>query len=171
MEWRVRLADQSPTKLAGVAVIAVAAGLAGLLFFHSIVFGVLGSAMILGSTAEFWLGSSFKIHSKGATARTGLSASEIEWGSVKRVFRQAGGVRLSPLANAGTMDAFRGVFLRYGVDNRAEIEEAIERFGGFRAGVGGGFVRVGDGSDRREDCDGNLPPGAANTGDPNARDE
>jgi len=131
IRWRVRLSDNAPQKTFVILAVGLLAFLVGAILFRNIVLGLVGFAIIFGSTAEFWLGSSFSIDEERATKRTGLSLSAIEWADVKRVSRDAGGIKLSPLQQAGTMDAFRGVYLRYGKDNRESIERAVLTFGKF----------------------------------------
>ena len=128
-QWRVRLSDKEPHKLYGIVAVAIVAFLVGILLFKNITLGLIGFAIIFGSTAEFWLGSQFKIDEKGVSVRTGASFSVLEWANVKRVVRDSNGIKLTPLENAGTMDAFRGVYLRYGKDNKDSIERAVLTFG------------------------------------------
>lgn len=129
IRWRVRLSDREPRKTVAVFAVAILAFLVGALVFRNVVLGCVGFAIILGSTAEFWLGTSFSVDDKKATVRTGFSTSVMEWKDVKRVARDSGGIRLSPLTRAGMLDAFRGVYLRYGRDNKESIERAVVAFG------------------------------------------
>ena len=131
IRWRIRLSDKAPGKTIVIGIAGLVAFLVGAILFKNIVLGLVGFAIIFGSTAEFWLGTSFSIDQKGATVRTGFSPTAIEWGNVKRVIRDSNGIRLSPLEQPSTMDAFRGVYLRYGKDNRDSIERAILKFGKF----------------------------------------
>jgi len=127
--WRVRLSDRAPHKVFGIVAAGVAAFLIGEFLFKNIALGLIGFAIIFGSTAEFWLGSVFTLDEKKASVRTGASYSVIEWSDVKRVWRDEGGIKLSPLESAGAMDSFRGVYLRYGDGNREAIEEAVLTYG------------------------------------------
>jgi len=127
--WRVRPSDHAPGKTLGVAFAAILAFGVGTFLFKDIYLGLIGFAIIFGSTAEFWLGTAFRIDDAGATARTGLSISTIKWDDVKRVVRDARGIKLSPLEQPGKLDAFRGVYLRYGDENRDSIERAVITFG------------------------------------------
>jgi hypothetical protein len=129
IRWRIRPSDKDPQKLIAIGAAGVLAFLIGLFLFKNLLLGFVGFAIIFGSTAEFWLGTSFSIDRKGASARTGFSISAIEWTDVKRVLRDSNGIKLTPLGKAGTMDAFRGVYLRYGKDNREAIERAVVDFG------------------------------------------
>ena len=127
--WRVRLSDKAPSKVIGIVAAGVAAFLIGEIVFKNFTLGLIGFAIIFGSTAEYWLGSVFQLDEKKASVRTGASYSVIEWTDVKRICKDEGGIKLSPLESAGTMDAFRGVYLRFGDDNREAIEKAVLTFG------------------------------------------
>ncbi len=125
--WTVRLSDKDPSKRWGVFVAALIAFGLGVLLFKNVLFGVLGLAIILGTTAEYWLGSSFKLDSKSASARVFLSLTSLDWTDVKRAIASDQGIQLSPLESAGRMDTFRGVFLRYGSD-RERVTEEVRRW-------------------------------------------
>ena len=145
--WRVRLVDSEPKKLYGILVAAVVATVFGWVILRSPVLGLLGFAIILGSTAEFWLGSSYEIDHKGVRSRTGLSLTSIEWEQVKRIINEGNAIRVSPLEKAGSLDPFRGVLLRFAADQRSQVEEALASFGRLRGGALDGSYGRGDGSD------------------------
>ena len=71
------------------------------------------------------MGATYTLDEKGATSRCGLSITSMEWSAVKRVVLSSDGVRLSPFENPGTWDAFRGVFLRYGAENREMVLKIV----------------------------------------------
>ena len=129
IRWRVRLSDKAPMKMPMIVIMALLAFALGVFLFKNPLLGIIGFAMMFGSTAEFWLGSTFSIDDKRATARTGFSFSAMEWNEVKRIIPDAGGIKLSPLDRAGPMDAFRGIYLRFGKDNRERIERSVLTFG------------------------------------------
>ena len=128
LRWSVRPLDKSPEKVWGVWAGAIAALLLGVLLLKQALPGAIGFAIILGSTAEYWLGTSYKVDSKGASARTGLSVTAIAWEDVKRVIVEPDGIKLSPLEAATRMDAFRGVWLKFADTNREEVTETVRRF-------------------------------------------
>ena len=66
IRWRVRLSDNAPQKTFVILAVGLLAFLVGAILFRNIVLGLVGFAIIFGSTAEFWLGSSYKIDEKGA---------------------------------------------------------------------------------------------------------
>jgi hypothetical protein len=106
---------------------AVFAFVLGLLLFRNVLFGLIGFAIILAATAEFWLGLSYKVDSRGASVRCGLSLSALDWSDVKRAVADNEGIKLSPLAAPSRLDSFRGVFLRYGAE-RESVEQAVRRY-------------------------------------------
>jgi len=131
IRWRIRLSDKAPQKSFVILAAGLLAFCVGAILFRNTLLGLVGFAIIFGSTAEFWLGTTFTLDEKRATVRTGFSLTAIEWQDVKRIVRDSGGIKLSPLENKGTMDAFRGVYLRYGTDNQESIDRAVLTFGKF----------------------------------------
>ena len=129
IRWKVRLSDKAPQKTAVIFAAGIVAFVIGVALFRNFVLGVVGFAIIFGSTAAFWLGTIFAVDEKRASVRTGFSFSTIDWTEVKRAVFDSEGVKLSPLESAGTMDAFRGVYLRFGADNREQVERAVLAFG------------------------------------------
>jgi len=125
--WNVRPSDKDPSKRWGVLAVAIVAFILGYVLFKNLVFGLLGFAIILFTTVEYWLGVSYKLDEKGASARCGASLTSMDWADVKRAMATDEGIKLSPLGNSGRMDAFRGVFLRYGKE-RDEVLERVRRW-------------------------------------------
>ncbi|RYG26841.1 hypothetical protein EON82_01760 [bacterium] len=125
LAWNVRLADERPGKVSvifGVALLAFVFGTFGL---RQPLLGLLGAMMVLGATADYWLGSRFKLDAIGATAKTGLSMTTMEWHDVQRVLIEGREVRLSPLEKPSRMDAFRGVALITTEENRERVLEFV----------------------------------------------
>ena len=123
--WTVRLSDEAPRRRTTIFLVALAAAALGWFGFGHPFWGILGFAMILGSTAEHWLGSRFRLDARGASARTGPSVSAMEWKDVRRVLVNGREVRLSPLERASTLDAFRGVGLVTTRENHDAVLEFI----------------------------------------------
>jgi hypothetical protein len=127
--WSVRLSDKAPAKRWVVLAAAALVGVFGLVLMRQPLLGLLGFAIILAATAEFWLGASYRIDGRGASSRTGLSVSSIDWQDVKRLDILSEGAKLSPLSAPSRLDEFRGVFLRFG-DQREQVLAALRTFGG-----------------------------------------
>ena len=131
ISWSVRPYEKAPAKRYVIFAIALVAMAFGVFIYGQPLLGVVGFAIILGSTVDFWVGSSYKVDASGATSRTGLSISSIRWEDVKRVVVGAEEVKVSPLEDGGSrMDAFRGVVLKLNTDNRAQVIDAVKRLGG-----------------------------------------
>ena len=126
MKWSVHPWREAPQKLLIIFGFALFAGIFGGVFLRSPVLAVSGFAIILGSTAEFWLGSSYRIDEKGAMSKTFLSVSTMEWSDVKRVIVGKDYVKLSPLPEAGRLDPFRGILLKSDGANQESVLEAIK---------------------------------------------
>lgn len=124
LTWQVRLSARDPRRLYGVLLCCVVAALAGVVLFRSVGFALIGFIVVAASTSEYWLPQSFKVDRNGATARYGMTITAINWADVKRVIPDEQGVKLSPLAGDGRLNAFRGVYLRFN-GNREEVLERI----------------------------------------------
>jgi hypothetical protein len=118
--------------------------------------GAVGAALIFASTMEAFTGCKYRLDSKQASRRVGLSVSALEWTQIKRVVGSEEGILLSPLPEPSTLEAFRGVFLVMPYHMRTSVEDFIRgqvtsdvRFLGFgsHAGGGGSIDQPGGGGD------------------------
>lgn len=82
--------------------------------------------MVLGATAEYWMGVTFRLDEKGASSKTGPSVTAMEWKDVRRVLVKGSEIRLSPLESPSTLDAFRGVGLVVRPDNREAVVAFVD---------------------------------------------
>jgi len=131
LAWSIRPYEQAPEKRWVILAVAVLAMIFGTTVFRQPLLGIFGFVIILGATVEFWLGSSYKLDAKGATSRTGISISAIEWANVKRIVVAKTGVKLSPLTDeTSRLNAFRGVLLKVNDANREQVLDAVRKFGG-----------------------------------------
>jgi len=130
LTWKVRPGLEQPAKLSAIVIAALLAFTAGTFALHSPLLGIAGSVMILAATAEFWLGTAYAVDEEGASSRTGLSYSRILWKEVKRAVVTPIGIKLSPLEESTRLAPFRGVFLRFGKEDRVLIESAVRMLGG-----------------------------------------
>jgi hypothetical protein len=131
LKWSVRPYLKAPGKRWVILAAAFVAMCFGTFIYGQPLLGALGFAIILGSTMDFWLGTSYKVDANGATSRTGLSVSSIAWEDVKRIVVGENEVKVSPLLDGSSrLDAFRGVILKLNEDNRVQVIEAVRKFGG-----------------------------------------
>ena len=131
MSWSVRPYQQAPNKRWVILAVALVALAFGAFVFKAPILGVVGFVVILASTVDFWIGSSYKVDRRGATSRTGLSVSSIAWEDVKRVVIGPTAVKVSPLEDGSSrLDEFRGVLLKTNAENREQVVEAVRKLGG-----------------------------------------
>ncbi|MBI1755519.1 MAG: hypothetical protein HYR64_00240 [Fimbriimonas ginsengisoli] len=130
LSWRVRLSEREPRKALVVVAAAFVTLCAGAFWLRQPLVGVVGAVVVLGATAEFLVGASYRLDLSGATSACLLSVSTIEWKDVRRAIVELDGLRLSPLETPGRRESFRGVFLRYGAENREAVIGAARRWGG-----------------------------------------
>jgi hypothetical protein len=146
LEWTRHPLRKEPWKLAVVVFLALGAGVVGAIGLQSGLYGVVAFAIVMLSTAEFWLGSRFRLDSKGASVKTGISVQRIEWNQVQTVEIQKDWIKLSPLEIGSRLSPFRGVTILAGESNRLEIEEWIaEHVGPDTRFVGSGADSAGAG--------------------------
>jgi len=112
-----------------VIAIACLAGLVGLFLFKGPIMAAVGFGVVMLSAAEVFLPLRYRIDEKGVSARCGVSETAIAWADVKRAWMNNEGIKLSPLETASNMDAFRGVYLRFG-DNRDPVLDMVRRYWG-----------------------------------------
>lgn len=130
VSWTVRLYDTAKEKAAIVVLAALAAGFFGLFVLGNALLGIVGFGAIMAATAEFWLGVRYSIGPNGASARVGPSLTAIAWDEVKRVDIQENQIKLSPLAQEGRLDPFRGVTLRTNGENAEKVRALVKSYCG-----------------------------------------
>lgn len=125
--WTVNLGAQAPSRRWIVLAAAFGTALVGYGMFRSPVMALIGFAAIVASATEVLFPLRYRLDSRGATVRCGLNVTTIAWENVKRVVRAPDGLKLSPLDQPSRLEAFRGVYLRFG-DRESEVVAAVERF-------------------------------------------
>lgn len=128
LRWYVRLSDKDPKKLGVIGLASVTAGVAGVTLGGQLILGILGVLMVLGATAEYWMGTSFSVGPHGACRRVGVSLTSIPWSDVKRVIVSDEDIKLSPLTSESRLEPFRGVILRTTPQNRDRVLGLIRHF-------------------------------------------
>ena len=124
--WKVHLLREEPAKVLLIAPVVLASLFACYVIFHSILLLAIILLMFASSLAEFLFPIRYEINGCGASARTLLSRTSIEWDRVKRYYLDDRGIKLSPLARPGRLEAYRGIYLRFG-SRRDEVTQAVRR--------------------------------------------
>ena len=124
--WKVHLLREEPAKALLIAPIVLGSLLACSLIFHSLLFPAVVLFLFASSLADYLFPVRYEISEQGASCRTLTGRSFIEWDRVKKYYLDDGGIKLSPLERPGRLEAYRGVYLRFG-RNREEVAEAVRR--------------------------------------------
>lgn len=126
LEWTVHLAVAQPARAVTAAVLSAGAVTLTALAFPNGVFALAAAWLLFASLAEFFLPVTYRLTTQGAEARHLWTFARIEWRAVKRKYLCEDGIKLSPLASPTRLEAFRGVFLRFGRDNREAVISAVK---------------------------------------------
>ena len=123
LEWSVHLARSAPSKVAVVALVILASAALCFYLFHNFLFAAFIAIALVGATAEFLFPIRYRINAAGIEMRNLHQLRRMEWREVRKAYLQPDGVKLSPLALPTRLEAFRGIFLRFG--SGAGSEEAV----------------------------------------------
>ena len=128
LEWRVHLARRRPRRAAVVALAVLATAVICQLAFDRPLFAIVAGLLVAFSTADFILPIHYRITEAGVQMRAGLSLRRMAWSQVRACYRDAWGVKLSPLPRPSRLEAFRGIYLWFGDDNADSVMHAIESY-------------------------------------------
>lgn len=124
LRWTIHLAREHPRKLLILIALLSVSMAAGYW-----VIGALGPIAVVlamgGALAEFLFPVTYELTEQGAVCKTLVKFSEIKWKNVKSCYLDDLGIKLSPLKHQSRLEAFRGVYLRFG-NNRNEVIEAVK---------------------------------------------
>ncbi|UCH33738.1 MAG: hypothetical protein JSV65_14370, partial [Armatimonadota bacterium] len=101
--------------------IAASAAVAYFLWLHPLAAAVTG-LLVFAAVAEFLLPITYRIDAEGVSFRNFLSLRHLKWADVKRCYRDAHGVKLSPLARPSRLEAYRGIYVWLGEDGEAVLD-------------------------------------------------
>lgn len=124
LSWSVHLARRHPAKATISLALVTAATAVGCVLAGPYVALVVAVALVV-SLSDFLFPVRYTMTHDGASCRMLLKSSEIKWASVKRCYTDGLGVKLSPLDRISRVEAFRGVYLRFG-DNEDEVIDAVK---------------------------------------------
>mgnify|MGYP006972338587 CR=1 FL=1 len=125
LTWKVHLLREQPSKLLLVIPAAALSLVASCVLFQTFTLGLIVLFLIMASLAEYLFPIRYQLDERGASARTLTSLTRIEWRRVKKYYLDDHGIKLSPLSRQTRLEAYRGVYLRFG-DRRDEIIRAVK---------------------------------------------
>ena len=126
LRWQVHLARAQPQKLAVVIGAAVVTAAAAFFWFGNPIPVIVIAFAFVGALSDFLLPVTYELTSTHASAFTRLGKRTMAWKDVRKCYLDDSGVKLSPLARRSRLEAYRGVYLRFG-DRREEVLEAVAR--------------------------------------------
>ena len=121
IRWRVHLARKHPLRAAAAAFFVVASAATAYLIWPHAVAAFVAGLLVFSAVAEFLLPIHYRIAADGIWCRNFVSVRHLKWADVKRCYRDAHGVKVSPLARPSRLEAYRGIYLWLGDDGEAVI--------------------------------------------------
>ncbi|MEN6371034.1 MAG: hypothetical protein ABFD64_03390 [Armatimonadota bacterium] len=126
LRWQVHLAKEQPRKLMVVIAAIIAMTALSCVWFRSPIAVIVTVLVLVGALSDFLLPMTFVITTKHVSAYTLAGKRMMAWEDVRKCYIDESGVKISPLPKASRLEAYRGVYLRFG-DNREEVIAAVTR--------------------------------------------
>ena len=126
LAWKVHLLREEPSKVLLIAPVVLASLLVSYILFHSLLFLAVALLLFTCALSDYVFPVRYEITDRGASARTLTGRTFVEWDRVKKYYLDDRGIKLSTLGRPGRLEAYRGVYLRFG-GNRDEVIQAVRR--------------------------------------------
>lgn len=126
LAWKVHLLREQPAKVLLIAPVVFAGLLVSYFLFHSLLFPAVALFLFASALSDYLFPVRYEITSEGASSRSLVGRTAIGWDRVKKYYLDDRGIKLSPLHRPGRLEAYRGVYLRFG-GNKDDIIEAVRR--------------------------------------------
>lgn len=125
LAWKVHLLREQPGKFLPIVPVAFLTLALSRILFGNLTIGFVALALIAASLTDYLFPVRYELDSAGASATTLISRTRIEWGRVRKYYVDDWGIKLSPLSRQTRLEAYRGVYLRFG-RRRDEVIEAVK---------------------------------------------
>jgi hypothetical protein len=126
LRWQVHLAKNQPKRFAGLIAAAVGLALLAYMWFGSPIPAVIMAFVFFGALSDFLLPVTYTLTATHASASTLVGKRVMAWKDVRKCYLDDYGVKLSPLRRRSRLEAYRGVYLRFG-DRREEVLDAVKK--------------------------------------------
>ena len=126
MAWKVHLLREEPSKVLLIAPVVLASLLVSYILFHSLLSPAVALILFACALSDYVFPVRYEITDRGASARTLTGRTFVTWDEVKKYYLDDRGIKLSTLGRPGRLEAYRGVYLRFG-GNRDEVIRAVRR--------------------------------------------
>ena len=121
LEWRAWPLTQYPGRSALAAAIVVAAGVVVWWITRNVPFGAVGGLILLFSLQGHFLPRRFHLDDEGVAVDAAGWRRFRPWSNFHSYYADRLGIMLSTFSYPSRLDSFRGVNLRFGPANRAEV--------------------------------------------------
>ena len=126
LAWKVHLVREYPAKVLLIIPVMLISLLVCYIFTHSPIFMAVILALLASSLADFLFPVRYEITERGASSKTLVGRTFVEWDRVKKYYLDDHGIKLSTLPRPGRLEAYRGLYLRFG-GNQDEVIQAVRR--------------------------------------------
>ena len=137
LEWRVHLAKNKPQQLIKPAIATVMGAVIVWQSTHNPLLALLMVVLLVLATAEFLFPVYYRLTEDGIYMRNFLTVRTLPWNKVRRCYRGARGIKLSPLAKADWREGFRGIYLWVEGAQQEQVVELIRAHRGVLIGPAG----------------------------------
>ncbi|MHB1000272.1 MAG: hypothetical protein ACYC27_13610 [Armatimonadota bacterium] len=140
LSWRVHLLMEKPVRMFLVASVLLISLYGCYVIFHSLFSIAVVLLLFAASLSDYLFPVRYEITEKGASSRTIFGKNTIEWDRVKKYYVDNCGIKLSSLPKPSRLEAYRGVYLRFGA-HREEVVDAVRRMRDVRSTTSGSVGR------------------------------
>lgn len=125
----MHLLKRRPERLCPLLLIFLSAGICVWAIFRNIIPALVSILLLVSATCDFLFPVTYELTEEGAHANGLLNRNFLAWKEILRVLPLADGVILSPLHTPSRLDSFRGVTLRFALDeapgDKASVQKAL----------------------------------------------
>ncbi len=125
LTWTIHRLRERPRMLLLVIPCLLLTGFAGSRMLGSPLAGLFAAGVLAAAIGDYLFPVRYELRRRTASAACLFSRHEIPWERVRSVWVSEEGVKLSPLGKPSRLEAFRGVFLRFGPE-REQVIEAVK---------------------------------------------
>lgn len=126
LTWKVHLLRDNPKKLLLVIPIFMLTMIICYATFHSFFYMAVAALLFIIALNDYLFPVRYEITEHAAASFAVFAKSRIEWGSVRKYYIDDTGIKLSPFENQTRLEAYRGVYLRFG-SHKDEVTAAVRR--------------------------------------------
>ena len=94
---------------------------------HSLFMMIVAGGIFLISLSTFYLPTTFYIDEQKVSIKYRFSVKERNLSAFRQYFPEQRGILLSPFLSPSRLENFRGFYLRYGKDNKAEVDVFVAK--------------------------------------------